>query len=73
MVEKLFKVNKVTTNLFILQDPEPEAKPQFPFGPFGAGFGFGVPGPFLPPRPASPPTLQFQVTSLDHLRSDLKQ
>ena len=65
MVEKLFKVNKVTTNLFILQDPEPEAKPQFPFGPFGAGFGFGVPGPFLPPRPASPPTLQFQVTSLN--------
>lgn len=44
-----------------LQNPEPEAKPQFPFGPFGAGFGFGVPGPFLPPRPASPPTLQFQI------------
>ena len=43
-----------------LADPEP----QFPgFGGFGSPFGgpFGVPGPFLPPRPASPPTLQFQI------------
>ena len=33
--------------------------PQFGLGPFGAHFG--APGPFLPPRPASPPTLQFQI------------
>ena len=37
-------------------------EPQFPglgLGAFGAHFG--APGPFLPPRPASPPTLQFQI------------
>ena len=41
-------------------------EPQFPFGGFGSPFGafggaFGAPGPFLPPRPASPPSLQFQI------------
>ena len=43
----------------VLADPEP----QFPFGGFGTPFGgpFGSPGPFLPPRPASPPSLQFQI------------
>merc|ERR1712027_112939 len=44
-------------------DPEAAADPQFPFGagPFGPGSAFGLPGPFLPPRPAAPPTLQFQI------------
>ena len=32
---------------------------QFPFG-LGSAFA-GLPGPFLPPRPAAPPTLQFQI------------
>ena len=36
--------------------------PQFPFGPLGAAFGLAAPpGPFLPPRPAAPPSLQFQI------------
>ena len=43
-----------------LQAADPE--PQFPFGGFGGPFGrFGLPGQFLPPRPVSPPTLQFQI------------
>merc|ERR1712012_76702 len=61
MMKSLLVIATIITSS--LNDPEADADPQFPFGPLGTAFGLGLgpPGPFLPPRPAAPPTLQFQI------------